>query len=68
MKYEEAIADLDAKLNEIEHVLDVGDVNMELFQELTKLYTNGLILKMQFQSSHTMRQRKEQYKKGQRDE
>ena len=62
--YNEAIADLTKKLDEIEHVLNVGDVNEELFKELTRLYTGGVILRAQFQAGQTMRQRKEDYKRG----
>lgn len=62
--YDEAIADINKKLAEIDHVLEVGDINEDVFKELTKLYTNGLVLRAQFQASMTMRQRKDEYKKG----
>ena len=65
--YNEAIADLNRKLAQIDQVLEIGDVNEDMFKELTKLYTNGLILRAQFQASQTMRQRKDSYKNKEAD-
>ena len=65
--YNEAIADLNRKLAQIDQVLEIGDVNEDMFKELTKLYTNGLILRAQFQASMTMRQRKDSYKNKEAD-
>lgn len=60
-----AIESIENRLAQIDKVLEVGDVNQEQFHELTKLYTAGMILKAQLQSSQTLRERKDQYKKEQ---
>ena len=60
--YTEAIADITAKLEKLDLILEVGDINEEEFKAITKLYTNGLVLRAQFQATQTMRQRKDQYK------
>lgn len=62
MNRAEAIADITKRLALIDEVLEVGDVNHEQFEELTKLYTAGMILKAQIQASMTMRERKNSYK------
>lgn len=60
--YTEAINDITRRLAKLDHMLEEGNLNEEQFKELTKLYTNGLVLRAQFQSSQTLRQRKDQYK------
>ena len=66
MNRAEAIENVNKKLAIIDEVLEVGDVNQEQFHELTKLYTAGMILRAQLQSSQTLRERKDQYRKEQR--
>lgn len=61
----QAIKNVNKKLAVIDEVLEVGDVNQEQFHELTKLYTAGMILRAQLQSSQTLRDRKDQYRKEQ---
>ena len=65
MNRAEAIENVNKKLAIIDEVLEVGDVNQEQFHELTKLYTAGMILRAQLQSSQTLRDRKDQYRKEQ---
>lgn len=60
--YDEAIADINKKLAQIDQVLEIGDVNEDVFKELTHIYTSGLILRAQFQSEQTLRERKNQYR------
>ena len=55
MNLNEAIDDVNKKLADIDRVLEVGDVTEELFKDLTRLYTTGVILRAQFQASKTIR-------------
>lgn len=59
--YTAEIKEIDKRLAEIDYVLEVGDVNEDMFKELTKLYTNGTILKAMLRSTQTLRERKNAY-------
>jgi hypothetical protein len=59
----EAIAGINARLAQIDEVLEIGDVNHEQFEELVQIYESGVTLRAFLQSTQTLRERKNQYKK-----
>lgn len=63
MNSTEAIAGINARLAQIDEVLEIGDVNHEQFEELVQIYESGVTLRAFLQSTQTLRERKNQYKK-----
>ena len=54
-RYDTAIADINARLKEMDMMFDIGDMTEDAYKATLRLYTQGVILRAMMQSSKTIR-------------
>ncbi len=54
-RYDQAIADVNARLQEMDMLFEIGDMTEDIYKDTLRVYTQGVILRAMFQSSKTIR-------------
>lgn len=54
-RYDIAIADINARLTEMDQMFEIGDMTEEIYKVTVRLYTQGVVLRAMLQSSKTIK-------------